>query len=61
MDFLGRILEGGSLEALEVGEEGLPDVAAEGEFGEFAFALDVDEAGGFEFLEVMGEGGGGDG
>ena len=39
----------------------MPDVAAEGEAGELAFALDVDEAGSFEFFEVMREGGGGDG
>jgi len=46
---------------LQIGEEGLPDVAAEGEAGEFAFALDVDETRGFKLLHVMGERGGGDG
>lgn len=54
-------MAGTGLEAAEVGEEGLPDFATEGEAGEFAFAGDVDEAGGFEFFEVVGEGCGGDG
>jgi hypothetical protein len=53
--------EDGRSEALKVGEEGLPDFAAEGEAGEFAFALDVDEAGGFQLFEMVGECGGGDG
>jgi hypothetical protein len=39
----------------------LQHVGAEGEEVEFAFAANVDEAGGFELLDVVGEGGGGDG
>jgi hypothetical protein len=45
-------------EAIEVGAE---DVALQGEIGEFSLALDANEAGGFEFFHVMGEGGGADG
>jgi hypothetical protein len=46
------------LKLLKAGQEGLPDVAAEGEVGEFAFAGDRDQAGVFEFFEVVGERGG---
>jgi hypothetical protein len=56
-----RVRRQARLEALEVGEEGLPKIALKGEAGKFAFALDGDEAGGFELVEMMGERGGGDG
>jgi hypothetical protein len=52
---------GRGLEALEIGEECLPDVAAQGEVGVLAFAFDVDETGGFEFVEMVRERGSGDG
>jgi hypothetical protein len=45
-------------EAVEVGAE---DVALEDKVGEFALALDADEAGVFQLLYVVGEGGGADG
>ncbi len=55
------VFEMAILDFLEVCEEGLPDVSSEGEVGVFAFAGDVDQARGFEFFEVVGEGCGGDG
>jgi hypothetical protein len=45
-------------EAVEVGAE---DVALQDEVGEFALALDADEAGIFQLFHVVGEGGGADG
>jgi hypothetical protein len=45
-------------EAVEVGAE---DVALQDEVGEFALALDADEAGVFQLFHVVGEGGGADG
>ena len=45
-------------EAIEIGAE---DVALEDEVGELALALNADEAGVFQFLHVMGEGGWADG
>ena len=50
----------GVSEILEIGEKGLPDVAAQSEANEFALAFDGYEAGGFELVEMMGERGGGD-
>jgi len=43
----------GKLEALEIGQEGLPDIAAQGELGKFALALNVNEPGGLQFFEMM--------
>jgi hypothetical protein len=47
-------------EGLEVGGEGFENVGLDGEEGELSFAADVDEAAGLEFLDVVGEGCGGD-
>jgi len=52
---------GSSVQGREDVREGLEDAGAKGEETEFSFAADVDEAGGFEFLDVVGESGGGDG
>jgi len=52
---------GGDVEVGEDGDDAFEDAGAEGEEVELAFAADVDEAGGFELLDVVGEGGGGDG
>ena len=49
------LFEGG-----ERGGEGVENSGAQGHVVELAFAADVDEAGGFELLDVMGERGGGD-
>jgi hypothetical protein len=46
-----------SLELGELGEVSGPDVAAEGEIGAPAFALDVDETGVGQLFEVVGDGG----
>src|SRR3954452_21110908 len=45
----------------EVFQVGVQDFALEGEVGELALPRDGDEARGFQFLKVMGEGCGGDG
>jgi hypothetical protein len=45
-------------ETVEVGAE---DIALQDEVGEFALALDADEAGIFQLFHVVGEGGGADG
>ena len=44
-----------------MGEVALQDVALQAEAGEFALAGDFDEAGGFQFLHMVGQGGGCDG
>jgi hypothetical protein len=51
----------GGVEAAEKVNEAFEGAGAEGEEVELAFAADLDEAGGFKFLDVVGEGGGGDG
>ncbi len=51
----------GRFEGDETGGEGLQDAGLEGEEMEFALALNVNEARRFEFLDVVGEGGGRDG
>jgi hypothetical protein len=52
---------GAGFEGGKLGGEGFEDAGAEGEVVEFALAADVDEAGGFQLLDVVGKGGGGDG
>jgi hypothetical protein len=54
-------LRGDDSEAGEAVEIGAEHVALEDEIGEFALALDTNEAGVFEFLHVVGEGRGTDG
>src|SRR5580658_3913703 len=49
------------VERSEDGDEALHDAGAEGEEVELSLAANLDEAGGFELLDVVGEGGGGDG
>jgi hypothetical protein len=49
------------LDFREAGTVGVKHFAAEAVADEFAFANGFDEAGGFEFLHVVGDGGGGDG
>jgi len=43
----------GRLKLLQAGEEGLPDVAAQGQMRELAFASHGDQAGVLEFLQVV--------
>ncbi len=43
-----------------MGQVALQDVALQFQAGEFAFAGDFDEARGFQFLHMVGQGGGGD-
>jgi hypothetical protein len=52
---------GGDVEVGEDGDDAFEDAGAEGEEVEFTLAADVDEAGGFEFLDVVRERGGRDG
>ena len=49
------------VEGDETGGEGLQDAGLEGEEMEFALALNMNEPGRFELLDVVGKGGGGDG
>jgi hypothetical protein len=44
------------LEALQIGEECLPYIPAQGEPGELAFALNADEASGLQFFDVVRDG-----
>ena len=50
-----------SAERGEAGDEGIENAGAQGKEMKLALAVDLDEAGGFQFLDVMGEGCGGDG
>jgi hypothetical protein len=52
---------GGSFKGDEAVGEGLEDARTESEEVEFSFTANGYEAGGFEFLDVVGERGGGDG
>ena len=49
------------VECSENGDEALHDAGAQSEEVEFALAANLDETGGFEFLDVVGERGGRDG
>jgi len=51
----------GRLDFAEFLQVGAPDVGAEGKIHEFSVAGRFDEAGGFEFLDVVRKCGGGDG
>jgi hypothetical protein len=52
---------GGRAEGLKIRRQGFEDSGLDGEEGELPFPANVDEAAGLEFLDVMGEGGRGDG
>jgi len=58
---LWKLDEAAGSETLQIGEERLPDIATQGDVGEFPVAFDGDEAGGFELFHVVGESGGADG
>jgi hypothetical protein len=63
-NLFGEISAGGAVGLFEGGEgggHGLKNAGLEGEEVELALALNVNQACGFEFLDVVGEGGCGDG
>jgi len=47
-------------EPLQVGKESLPDIPAQRQPGKLALALNMDQAGGLQFLEMVGQRCGGD-